>query len=65
MLELAKKCSNCGYNTLRSAVKRKGMEMNMAFCRKIFATCLRNNGIGQEVIDLSLNSRKAILHCYV
>jgi hypothetical protein len=37
----------------------------MAFCRKIFATCLRNNGIGQEVIDLSLNSRKAILHCYV
>jgi hypothetical protein len=65
MLELAKKCSNCGYNALRLAVKRKGTEMNMAFCRKIFATCLRNNGIGQEVIDLSLNSRKAILHCYV
>jgi intergrase/recombinase len=26
--------------------------MNMAFCRKIFATCLRNNGIEQEIIDL-------------
>jgi hypothetical protein len=65
MLELAKQCSNCGYNALRLAVKRKGTEMNMAFCRKIFATHLRNNGIGQEVIDLSLNSRKAILHCYV
>jgi hypothetical protein len=63
ILELAKQCSNCGYNALRLAVKRKGLEMSMAFCRKIFATCLRNNGIGQEVIDLSLNSRKAILHC--
>ena len=52
MLELAKKCSSCGYNALRLAVKRKGLEMNMAFCRKIFATHLRNKGIGQEVIDL-------------
>ena len=26
--------------------------MNMAFCRKIFATHLMNNGIGQETIDL-------------
>jgi hypothetical protein len=52
ILELAKQASSCGYNALRLAVKRKGLEMNMAFCRKIFATHLRNNGIGQEVIDL-------------
>jgi intergrase/recombinase len=52
ILELAKQSAACGYNALRLAVKRKGLEMNMAFCRKIFATHLRNNGIGQEVIDL-------------
>jgi intergrase/recombinase len=28
------------------------MEMNMAFCRKIFATHLKNSGIEQEIIDL-------------
>ena len=26
--------------------------MNMNYCRKIFATYLRNNGIEQEIIDL-------------
>ena len=26
--------------------------MNMYHCRKVFATYLRNNGIGQEIIDL-------------
>jgi intergrase/recombinase len=52
MLELAKKCSNCGYNALRLAVKRKKLDMNMAYCRKIFATHLRSNGIEQEIIDL-------------
>ena len=26
--------------------------MNMAYCRKIFATYLRINGIEQEIIDL-------------
>jgi hypothetical protein len=51
ILEVAKQASSCGYNALRLAVKRKGLEMNMAFCRKIFATHLRNNGIGQEVIE--------------
>jgi intergrase/recombinase len=28
------------------------MEMNMAYCRKIFATSLRTHGIEQELIDL-------------
>jgi intergrase/recombinase len=52
ILELAKQASNCGYNSLRLAVKRKALDMNMAYCRKIFATCLRAQGIEQETIDL-------------
>jgi Archaeal phage integrase len=52
ILELAKQASNCGYNALRLAVKRKKLNMNMAYCRKIFATSLRSNGIEQEIIDL-------------
>ena len=45
ILELAKQASNCGYNALRLAVKRKKLDMNMAYCRKIFATYLRTHGI--------------------
>jgi intergrase/recombinase len=52
ILELAKQASNCGYNALRLAVKRKKFDMNMAYCRKIFATYLRTQGIEQETIDL-------------
>jgi hypothetical protein len=52
ILELAKQSSNCGYNALRLAVKRKKLDMNMAYCRKIFATYFRTHGIEQEIIDL-------------
>jgi integrase-like protein len=52
ILELARQSSNCGYNALRLAVKRKKLDMNMAYCRKIFATYLRMQGIEQEIIDL-------------
>ena len=52
ILELAKQASNCGYNALRLAVKRKSLDMNMSFCRKIFATYLRTHGIEQETIDV-------------
>jgi hypothetical protein len=52
ILELAKQSVNCGYNALRLAVKRKKLDMNMSYCRKIFATYLRNQGIEQEIIDL-------------
>jgi intergrase/recombinase len=52
ILALAKQASNCGYNALRLAVKRKKLDMNMAYCRKIFATNLRTHGIEQETIDL-------------
>ena len=52
ILELAKQSSTCGYNALRLAVKKRGLNMNMAYCRKIFATYLRNKGIEPEIIDL-------------
>ena len=34
------------------ATQQSGMEMHMNYCRKIFATYLRNNGPEQEIIDL-------------
>jgi integrase-like protein len=52
ILELAKQSANCGYNALRLAVKRKKLDMNMAYCRKIFATYLRTHGVEQETIDV-------------
>jgi Archaeal phage integrase len=52
ILDLVKQSANCGYNALRLAVKRKKLDMNMAYCRKIFATYLRTHGVEQEIIDL-------------
>lgn len=52
ILDIVRHSSSCSYNALRLAVKQRGLEMHMAFCRKIFATHLRNNGIEQEIIDL-------------
>ena len=48
----AKDSRNCSYAALRSCLKKNGMDMNMAYCRKIFATYLRKNGIESEIIDL-------------
>ncbi|MBA2268597.1 MAG: hypothetical protein H0W19_09720 [Nitrosopumilus sp.] len=33
-------------------MKRKSIDMNMYYCRKVFATYLRNKGIESEIIDL-------------
>jgi hypothetical protein len=40
------------YYTVRSAFDKNGMKMNMYYCRKVFATYLRNKGIEPEIIDL-------------
>jgi len=41
------------YNSLRKKITiRNGYEMNMYYCRKVFATFLRNKGIEPEIIDL-------------
>jgi integrase len=52
ILDIVKEPPTCSYNALRLAVKKRGLDMNMSYCRKIFATHLRANGIEQEIIDL-------------
>jgi len=52
IIKIAKEAGNHNYNSLRCYFKRKGISMNMNFCRKIFATHLRNKEIHSEVIDL-------------
>jgi hypothetical protein len=52
ILALAGEAADHSYNALRLSIKHKGLHMNMAFCRKIFATHLRNNRIEPEIIDL-------------
>jgi hypothetical protein len=52
ILETVKCCGEHSYNAVRLYIKKKGLEMHMAFCRKIFATHLRNQGVESEIIDL-------------
>ena len=52
ILETAKCCGEHSYNAVRIYIKKKGFAMHMAFCRKIFATHLRNQGVEPEIIDL-------------
>ena len=52
ILETAKCCGEHSYNAVRIYIKKKGSAMHMAFCRKIFATHLRNQGVEPEIIDL-------------
>jgi hypothetical protein len=52
ILNVANDCGNYSYNAIRCYLKRKKIPMNMNYCRKIFATFMRNNGIEQEIIDL-------------
>jgi intergrase/recombinase len=55
ILDLAKDSPNLNsYMSLVSAIKRNlpNYHINTKYCRKIFATFLRHNGIEQELIDL-------------
>jgi intergrase/recombinase len=52
IIKIANDSGNHSYNALRCHLRRKNLQMNMNYCRKIFATYLRNNGIEQEIIDL-------------
>ncbi len=40
------------YNSLKWIFKQYDIPLRMSFCRKIFATFLRTQGIQQEIIDL-------------
>jgi len=40
------------YNAIRHACRRSGINMDMRYCRKIFASHLRNEGIHPEIVDM-------------
>jgi intergrase/recombinase len=40
------------YNNIRNSFGDYFVSMNMYYCRKVFATLLRNEGIKSEIIDL-------------
>ncbi|MDE1818688.1 MAG: hypothetical protein KGI19_08810 [Thaumarchaeota archaeon] len=53
ILDVAKQAYPHSYNSIRLLIERNHkIPMHMAFCRKVFATYLRVNGIEQELIDL-------------
>jgi intergrase/recombinase len=52
VLDLAHESGNHSYNALRLMINRHSLDMNMSYCRKIFATHLRNDGIEPEIVDL-------------
>jgi hypothetical protein len=70
ILEMAKDTPNKEhyYPSLRKRVEAtKGIRMNMYYCRKVFATYLRNNGIEPEIIDLlqgRISSSVFVSHYY-
>ena len=53
ILQIAKDAiSGFTYSSLRKKFQRYDLPMNMYYCRKVFATYLRNNGVEMEIVDL-------------
>jgi len=52
IINLSKDSIEYSYNALRCYLQRSKLQMKINYCRMIFATFMRNNGIEQEIIDL-------------
>jgi intergrase/recombinase len=52
ILEVADKADTSSWKAIRSQLKRRGIESHLKYCRAIFATYLRKQGIESEVIDI-------------
>jgi intergrase/recombinase len=55
------------YDKIRLTFERNGQKFYMSYCRKIFATYLRNEGIESEIIDLlqeRISSSVFVRHYY-
>ena len=52
IVNLAKSSQNVNYEGFRTYLKRRNLESNLKYCRKLFATYLRMNHIEPEIIDL-------------
>ena len=48
---------NVSYNAIRLACWKRGITCDMRFCRKVFASCLRQCRIESEIVDLLLQGR--------
>jgi hypothetical protein len=48
---------NVAYNAIRLACWKRGITCDMRFCRKVFASYLRQCGIESEIVDLLLQGR--------
>jgi hypothetical protein len=52
LLEIINHLEPISYNSLRLALRRQSIKLNISICRKIFATFLRSEGIETEMVDL-------------
>jgi intergrase/recombinase len=53
ILEIVQNCTNVpSYNALKKALMRRSLDMQLKYCRKIFASYLRQSGIETEIVDL-------------
>jgi intergrase/recombinase len=52
IISIARNTNGCGYDALRSYLRRRKVGMHMGYCRKIFGTYLRMQGIESETIDM-------------
>jgi intergrase/recombinase len=54
ILKIAQNCINKppSYNALKMALRRRSLDMQLKYCRKIFASYLRQSGIESEIVDL-------------
>jgi intergrase/recombinase len=52
ILEVADKADTSSWKAIRSQLKRRGIESHLKYCRAIFATYLRKQGIESEIIDI-------------
>jgi intergrase/recombinase len=53
ILEIAQNCTSIpSYNALKKALRHRSLDMQLKYCRKIYASYLRHKGIESEVVDL-------------
>ena len=52
ILHLALSAYSGNYSSLQSSFRRMNLNLGLNYCRKVFATYLRNKGIEPEIIDL-------------
>jgi intergrase/recombinase len=54
ILKIAQNCINNppSYNALKMALRCRSLDMQLKYCRKIFASYLRQSGIESEIVDL-------------